>query len=158
VAQNLLALHKQQIADGYCLPACAEMALAYWGISNSQQKISRTLKLRPGLGVPAPNITLLRSPQIDVEYFVGSSFDSILQWLQNAIPVIAFVQAGELPHWRGARSQHAVLVVGFEDQELFIHDPGLDYGSVAISLDDFLLAWDEMDARCAIIIRRFRNS
>jgi len=130
------------------------MALAYWGIKYSQQKISRILKLRAGLGVPAPNITLLRSPQIDVYYTIGASLDNILQWLQAAIPIIAFVQAGELPHWRGIKSQHAVLVVGVEDGELLVHDPGLDHGPVIVPLDDFLLAWDEMDTRCAIIVRK----
>lgn len=133
------------------------MALAYWGIHYSQQKISRTLKLRPGLGAPAPNIILLRSPQIDVGYIVGGSFDNILHWLQAAIPVITYVQAGELPHWRGIKSQHAVLVVGYDVQGLSIHDPGLENGPVAVPLGDFLLAWDEMDGRCATIVRKSRN-
>lgn len=67
------------------------------------------------------------------------------------------MQAGELPHWRGIKSQHALFVVGFENQELSIHDPGLDHGPVIVPLDDFLLAWDEMDARCAIIIANLKD-
>lgn len=134
------------------------MAFAYWGVSISQEKISRTLKLRPGLGVPASNILLLRSPQFDVNYLVGNSLAGILLWLHHAIPAIAFIQAGELPHWRGATAQHAVLIVGLEDRRIYIHDPGLDHGPVTVPLDDFLLAWDEMDGRSAIIVHKPRNS
>lgn len=104
--------------------------------------------------MPATNVTFLRSPQLEVDYTVGASFDNVVHWLQTTVPVIAFVQAGELPHWHGVKSQHAVLVVGCEDQQLYIHDPALAHGPIQIPLADFLLAWDEMDTRCAVIPRK----
>lgn len=128
------------------------MIFAYWDFILTQEKISRKLKLRPGLGVPASNITFLRSEQIRVAYFVGSSVDNIFQWLQDGIPIIAFVQAGELPHWRDVQAQHAVIIVGLEDQTVFIHDPGLGYGPIEVALGDFLLAWEGMDHRCAVMV------
>ncbi|MBK8050377.1 MAG: hypothetical protein IPK16_26700 [Anaerolineales bacterium] len=63
-------------------------------------------------------------------------------------------KAAELPHWHGHQAQHAVLVVGIEHQALYLHDPALPDGPTAVSIDDFLLAWQEMDNRYAVLEKR----
>jgi hypothetical protein len=146
--------HSRQLEDGYCLPVCAQMALAYLGISRSQKEIGRVLKLRRGFGAPASQIVNLSSRRTEVLYQVGGAINDILDWLRRDVPVIAFVQAGELPHWRGVLAQHAVLVVALDEQHINIHDPAMDHGPIEIPLDDFLLAWDEMDSRYAVIAQR----
>jgi hypothetical protein len=35
--------HFQQSTEGYCLPACVRMVLAYWGLQRSEDEISRIL-------------------------------------------------------------------------------------------------------------------
>ena len=158
MANDLSILHSQQIEDGYCLPACAQMALAYLGIFRSQQEIGRILKIRRGFGTPAPNIGNLHSQQVEVRYHIAGTLDEISQCLQNKIPIIAFIQAGELPHWQGIRAQHAVLIVGISEQNVTLHDPAFAHGPTTVLIGDFLLAWDEMDNRYALITTIQRRS
>lgn len=154
MANSLSIPHSQQIEDGYCLPACAQMALVHLGISRSQENLGRTLKIRKGFGVPASTIVNLSSRELDVVYQTGGTLDVLRNWMQKGIPVITCVQAGELPHWQKINAQHAVLVVGLDEVEVYIHDPALPQGIVAVSVGDFLLAWDEMEYRYAVIVRR----
>ena len=44
--------HIQQMALGYCLPACAQMALAQLGIAVTQTRLAQTLGTRVGVGTP----------------------------------------------------------------------------------------------------------
>ena len=43
--------HYQQSKEGYCLPACARMVLAYLGIERTEAEISQLLGTR-GIGTP----------------------------------------------------------------------------------------------------------
>jgi len=51
-------IHIQQVALGYCLPACAQMALAQLGILVNQTQLAQTLRIgirggtRIGIGTP----------------------------------------------------------------------------------------------------------
>lgn len=130
------------------------MALSHLGISRSQKELARLLKMRPGFGTPIPNITNLRSRQIDVTYQLNGSLPTIQRWLEHNIPVIACVEAGELPHWYGVRAQHAVLVVGIDEQAVNLYDPALTHGPTHVAIGDFLLAWDEMENRYAVITKQ----
>ena len=70
--------------------------------------------------------------------------------LAQQIPVIVFIQAGELAHWIGEKFQHAVVVIGIENDIVWIIDPAIS-SSTSVSVDEFLLAWSEMDYRFASI-------
>jgi hypothetical protein len=130
------------------------MALAYLNIIHSQQEIGRIVKIRKGFGTPAPNIVKLQSRQIDVLYGLGATLDELQHWLHARHPVIAFVQASELPHWANIRAQHAILVVQASEQTIDLHDPAMAHGPISVPVGDFLLAWDEMENRYAVITRR----
>jgi hypothetical protein len=121
--------------------------------SFSARNCSHT-KTRRGFGTPASSIVNLRSRYIEVLYRVGGVLDDIQFCLQNSYPVIAFVQAGELPHLHRTRAQHAILIVGLDDRELFLHDPAIADNPIAVPLGDFRLAWDELDNRYAVITRQ----
>ncbi len=146
--------HSQQLEDGYCLPACVQMVLDFYGQTRRQAEIARTLGIRAGFGVPASNIVKLRIRSIEPQYVVGGTFERLQFWLQQGIPVIAFVQAGELPQWQGRRAQHAALLVGVDRHDVHLHDPALKDGPITVSIDDFLLAWQEMDNRYAVLVKR----
>jgi len=85
------------------------MVLAHLGIVRSQKDLARLLETERGVGTPAFNIARLVSDELDVVYTSGS-LEDVAAWLESSVPVIAFVQAGELPHWRGERSHHALVV------------------------------------------------
>jgi predicted double-glycine peptidase len=130
------------------------MVLAYLGIVRSQADLARVFQVRSGFGAPARNILNLRSRQIEVTYQTNGTWEDIRLWLQRQLPVIACVQAGELPHWQGIQAQHAVVVVGLDEDTVHLHDPALDHGPVAVPTGDFWLAWDEMEDRYAVLTKR----
>ena len=136
--------HYPQADDGYCLPACIQMVLAYLGLSLTQDLLARKLDVHPPLGAPASNVARLRSDVLDVT-FTSGSLDDLRAHLARGNPPIVFVQAGEFPHWRGHVSQHAVVVVGADEQAVHVLDPAAGAAPIPVSTGDFLLAWSELD-------------
>lgn len=120
MAANLPLPHKPQKGDGYCLPACAQMVLAYLGISRSQESLGKTLGLNPLFGTRHSNIKKLASAKIKVTYKTGT-LDELHHWLEQNMPVIVFIQANDLPHWSGHHFQHAIVVVGIEAETNSVH-------------------------------------
>ncbi len=144
--------HYPQADDGYCLPACVQMVLAYLGLSSTQSKLTRKLDVHPPLGAPASNVTRLRSNTLDVK-FTSGDLDDLRACLNQGNPPIVFVQAGEFPHWRGRVSQHAVVIVGADEQSIYILDPAAGADPIPIPTGDFLLAWSELDYIYALLAR-----
>lgn len=151
---NILGVpYRRQKADGYCLAACAQMVLAHLGVFYAQDDLARRIGVRPLLGAPASNVLRLRSENLDVTYTDGSLQD-IANWLAEEVPVIAFVQAGELTRWRGHRFQYAIVVIGLDEQIVCFFDPATEASPVEVPIDSFLLAWGEMDHVYATITRQ----
>lgn len=144
--------HYPQADDGYCLPACIQMVLAYLGLSSTQGSLARKLDVRLPLGAPASNVTRLCSDTLDVK-FTSGDLDDLRAYLNQGHPPIVFVQAGEFPHWRGHVSQHAVVVVGADEQSVYVLDPAAGADPIPVPTGDFLLAWSELGYICAILVR-----
>ena len=81
------------------------------------------------------------------------TLDEIHQHLSNNRPCIAFVKTGNLPYWK-RDIDHAVLVVGLDDQIVYLNDPDHERAPVEISRGDFDLAWLERDEYYATFLRR----
>ena len=62
----LLVPYAAQSSDGYCLPACVSMVLAYWGITMSQRRIARALDTGDA-GTPFSRIQRLTKRGLQVE-------------------------------------------------------------------------------------------
>lgn len=152
---NLLDVpYSSQLAHGYCLPACAQMALAYLGIEHSQEALARTLDIIENFGVPASHLLKLRSRDVFVVYETEGSIQILDHWLKEQTPVITFVRTNLLAYWQGQVAQHAVLVVGLEDPYIYLLDPAKTSDVIPVHVDEFLLAWDEMEFSYAVIARR----
>ena len=134
--------HHPQLDDGYCLPACVQMVLAYWGIERAQRDIADDLGLIPGAGVPGNRIKMLSSKKLDVSYGAGELTD-LEGALAQGVPPIALVYTGELPYWEHATA-HAVVLLGMAEQTVYLNDLAMAQGNTAVSLGDFGLAWGEM--------------
>lgn len=145
--------HRRQETNVGCLPACVQMVLAYLGIDRAQAELAQLLGTRPHTGTPYSHIARLRSPEISVAYQTANSLDDLTGWLARKLPVIAFVQMRELPHWRGHWSQHAVVVSGVDEQSVYVLDPAASSEVIAVPNGDFLLAWEEMDMAYAVVDR-----
>ena len=145
--------HHPQERDGYCLPACVQMVLGHLGIPCAQEQLARKLDVLRPLGAPASNVLRLHSDVLDVTFTSGNLGDLHTQLAQGNPPIV-FVQAGELPHWQGCVSQHAIVVVGLDEQTVQILDPAADPSPIRVPIGDFLLAWSELDYIYAVLVRR----
>jgi ABC-type bacteriocin/lantibiotic exporter with double-glycine peptidase domain len=140
----------KQSADGFCLPACARMVLAYWGHHLPEEQVAKQLRSFP-FGTPAPNVRYLESLGVSVT-FGSASLARLRDWLQNRIPCIVFVQAGDLPY-SVSEGYHAIVVVGLDEHAAYVNDPASDTAPQVIPLEHFLLAWSEFDYEYAVITR-----
>ena len=140
--------HYKQSADGQCLPACARMVLAYLGHDLTETQIAERLHSY-SFGTPAPNVRHLQSFGLSVT-FGQMSLHRLRAHLQNGIPCIVFIQAGDLPY---AESEgfHAVVVVGLSGDVIYLNDPALNVGPQSVPLDYFMLAWSEFEHEGATI-------
>ena len=69
--------HRTEAFDGACLPACCQMALAFWGVFKSQAEIASQIGHIEGAGTPARHITRLAALGIEVEWSEnGTAFEN----------------------------------------------------------------------------------
>lgn len=143
--------HIRQETSVSCLPACCQMVLAYHGIDVSQKRIGRLLKITP-MGIPYTRIKRLE--RLGVRINLDSGEEHVIR---NAIdaryPLILFIKTGELSYWN-EDSQHAIVVVGYDDYSFYVNDPILDVGERPIPIDELMLAWVEYSYEYAQIFPR----
>ncbi len=147
-------LHIQQVALGYCLPACAQMALAQFGIEATQVQLAQTCGTRVGVGTPFSRVERLTQWNIRVRLARGASLDDLAASLAADTAVIsAITTTSGLPGWGNIRTQHTVLVANVGVEQITYHDPALAYGPVSALCAEFLLAWNNMDEQVAFLSR-----
>jgi ABC-type bacteriocin/lantibiotic exporter with double-glycine peptidase domain len=81
------------------------------------------------------------------------SISRLEAYLQNGVPCILFIQAGELPYSESA-GFHAIVVVGLSGQSAYVNDPAVDAGAQTVSLDDLRLAWSEFEYKGTVLAAR----
>jgi len=148
--------HRPQLADGYCLPACVQMVLAYWGIDRDQADLARQMGTLAQAGTPGSRVSVFASDALEVAYREGDLSD-LQAALAQGIPPIVLVYTRELPHWTKATA-HAIVVVGFDNDSVVVNDPGMSQPAIRVLLSDFQLAWDEMANLFALIRMKRRTA
>lgn len=146
---NLLPVpHHKQSNSGACLPASARMVLEFFGYTTSEAKLARRLDTQE-FGTPAPNLHRLEQLGFAVIY-ESVTLAALRANLDTGLPCLVFVLTGDLPYWN-ENTSHVMVVVGIDDENLYVNDPAFDTAPQVIPLDYFLLAWSEFDHRCAVI-------
>lgn len=140
--------HRQQQADGDCLAACAAMVLAHLHRDITYDAILHLLRIQP-YGAPAGNIRLLSSQGLAVTYS-STDMRGLRSLLDNGYPVIVFVRTGDLPYW-DYETNHAIVVVGYDENHIYVNDPDRLDAPIAVPTGDFELAWLERDYAYAVI-------
>ena len=140
--------HHQQQRDGDCLAACAAMVLDYLGQPLDYSQLLQLLKIK-SYGAPASNIRLLAQLDFTVTYGV-TNMASLENMLAHGQPVIVFVRANELPYW-DHNSDHALVVVGYDENNIYVNDPYFPDAPLTVPKGDFELAWIERDYYYALI-------
>jgi ABC-type bacteriocin/lantibiotic exporter with double-glycine peptidase domain len=128
------------------------MVLDYIGKPVEYDRLLALLQIEPDIGTRASNILKLTTLGVDVLYARGT-LNEIRNHLFTNHPCIAFVNTGELPYWDEATG-HAVVVVGIDDDNLYLNDPAFNDAPKVVSHGDFLLAWLEADEYYALLRRR----
>jgi hypothetical protein len=128
------------------------MVLAYLGIEWEQADLGKQLQMIPGAGTPGNRVRLLASDTLEVFYGQGELADLQIALSQDIAPIV-MVYTGQLTYWDQATA-HAVILLGIEQDTVFVNDPGMSEAPLRVSLDDFELAWDEMANLYALLSKK----
>jgi ABC-type bacteriocin/lantibiotic exporter with double-glycine peptidase domain len=150
-AVRLPVPHVQQRAHGECLAACVAMCLAYLKRPVRYERLVHVLDIKPGVGTSFSNLRRLERLQLGVTSRKQGTLEELYTLLCGGWPSIASVQTQELPYWQGVNVYHVVVVVGMDAEQIYVNDPDLPAGPVAVALGDFDLAWLAQDETYAVI-------
>lgn len=134
--------HHSQLQSADCLAACAAMVLDYLDVSYDYDELLDLLRITP-FGANFENLHYLESLGVQVLTARGE-LETLEAHLERGLPPIVFVKTLELSYWDEANN-HAVVVVGIEGAHLFVNDPAFADAPKKISVDEFMLAWMDMD-------------
>jgi ABC-type bacteriocin/lantibiotic exporter with double-glycine peptidase domain len=151
VLRLLSVEHCRQTEQAGCLAACVQMALQHIGISQSQAHLNRLFGLMPE-GTPSSRVQRLGAFGVDVVYASGDEI-VLREAVDRGIPPIIFVDTGDLPYW-AIRLRHAVLMVGYNEKNVYLNDPDQATAPVTASWGDLMLAWSEFDYKYALILSK----
>lgn len=138
-------LKQQQSAD--CLAACAAMVLEYLQVPVNYRQLLRILRVEY-FGAFFRNLQHLESLGVHILIDEGN-FDALQKHLETGLPVIVPVITSELPYW-DVDTHHAVVVVGIDDEIIYLNDPYFEKLQ-EIPLEDFRLAWFAKEFLYAVI-------
>jgi len=146
--RSLPVSHRKQTRQADCLAACAAMVLDYIGRPCPYQQLLSILGTK-AIGTPSSNILRLAQLGVSVIYKAGSLEELELHIAQGR-PCIVFLDTTELPYWP-ERTFHAVVVVGMDDEYVYVNDPAFDQAPQRATWGDFDLAWIEEGYYYAVI-------
>lgn len=134
------------------MPACCQMALEFLGVARTQRQIAALIGHIEGAGTPASHVARLSSWGINVRCLSEAKLNDLRRGFEEGNAIIAFVRTGELPYWE-EDVPHAVVVVGIDatTEIVYVNDPAFKRAPVAVPVGDFMLAWDALGNRCAVI-------
>lgn len=143
--------HVKQRQDADCLAACAAMVLDYLQRPLNYDQLLKRLDITPDVGAPASRLKRLAVLNLTVIYEAGD-LDTLAAYLSQYIPCIVFVDTIHLGYWSES-ARHALVVIGLDDERVYLNDPFFEQSPQVISRLEFELAWDEMDNLYAVITK-----
>ena len=100
---------------------------------------------------PFSNIERLRNLSLFVRHNKYGNLALIEEHIELGLPVIVAVHTWALPHWKNVDTEHAVVVVGFDDENVYLNDPFFVESSLPVPIAYFPGAWSDRDEQFAII-------
>jgi hypothetical protein len=133
------------------------MVLDYLALPVNYQRLRQLLGTTEA-GTPFPNLDRLRARGLFVERGRGT-VETLWSHLTIGLPIIVAVRTDSLPHWinrtdladEEKATDHAVVVVGLDDQQVYVNDPDFAQAPQVIERNEFLLAWSDRDYAYAVI-------
>jgi ABC-type bacteriocin/lantibiotic exporter with double-glycine peptidase domain len=124
------------------------MVLAYLESPVTENKVGELFEAAE-FGVPSSRIIHLEKWGYQVIYR-SASLSELQQWIGQGQPVIAFVYTRFLDYWT-AVTPHAVVIIGIDNENVYLNDPAFEIAPQTCSINGFLAAWVEMDEVTALI-------
>jgi hypothetical protein len=126
------------------------MALEQLGLAATQRELNRLLGLTP-LGTPYPHIQRLNRYGVHVMLQRGDEF-ALRNAIDQGVAPIVFMMTTGLPYWQ-TETQHALVIVGYDNQNVYMNDPAFADAPKTVSLNGFMIGWIEFDSWYALITR-----
>ena len=145
---SLRNLRQRQESD--CLAACAAMLLQYFEIQVDYRRLLRILGTGEA-GTPFPNLERLQALGLFVQVNSYGRLSIFESYIELGIPIIVAVRTWALPHWLSVDTEHAVVVVGLDEENVYLNDPFFADAPIPVKIDYFLSAWADRDEQYAII-------
>ena len=146
----LTVSHLQQQTEADCLPVCAQMVMTNLGFAVSYSELINLFDTK-SFGTPFRNIKRLEQlgASVTIEHLALAEIEANLL---ARIPVVACVHTADLGYWSRA-VDHVVVVVGVDENQVYVNDPSLSTGQQPVPHTEFELAQLHYDNLCAIIQR-----
>ncbi|MCB0128153.1 MAG: C39 family peptidase [Caldilineaceae bacterium] len=138
--------HLRQSRQADCLAACAQMVLQYLQISISYARLLDILETEQSGSYFSKLKNLESEFGLIVELAQGSeNLDALYRYLDQALPIIAYVNTGQLRSYWRVTTFHAVIITGLDEEFVYLNDPYFGDAPKEVSRDEFILAWLEQD-------------
>jgi hypothetical protein len=125
------------------------MVLDYLGIEKDEAWLWRRLTAEHV--TPFPHLAKLAAALgIVVEVRTEGVLEQFGPHLESGLPVIVAVDADDPSYWPYV-PHHAAVVVGFDEQRVFVNDPVHPEAPLELDRDTFLLAWSRRDFQYGVI-------
>ena len=141
--------HRQQIQQADCLAACAAMALAYLQIPVDYRNLLTLLNVR-AFGTSFLSLRNLEQLGLYVLAIEGE-METLERWLAYGLPPIVAVTTAQLSSYWTEDTDHAVIVIGLDEEFAYLHDPDQSSGPKLVPRLEFESAWLDQNYWCAII-------
>lgn len=146
-------IHRKQRKRSDCLVACAKMALEHIGIRIESSRLSHILKAGDAFTLFS-NLHLL-SDHLGLSLTLKNfgDLDIFETYLEMGLPVIVAVKTLNWEHWENEVTEHAVVVIGIDQEHdlIYIHDPFFEEAPISMSSISFEAGWIEKDQIYAVL-------
>jgi ABC-type bacteriocin/lantibiotic exporter with double-glycine peptidase domain len=149
--QLLFVEHSIQEGEVGCLAACAQMVLRRLGITVDQRRLNWLFD-QVELGALLSHIQRLTHYGVKVALQAGDEND-IKQAIDQGTPPVVFVRTSQLTTYWQEDAQHAVVVIGYDERHFYVNDPAFPDAPKLVPIDEFVLAWLELDYIYALVSR-----
>ena len=140
--------HLRQREAYSCVPACVRMLLQYYGDGRTEEDLCVLLGCMP-YGTSAEGVARVSGLGYEVELRY-STFEELKALIDAGQPVMVFVRTGGLDYW-SEDCPHAVVVVGYDEDSVYIDDPYFEDAPQRTRFKTFRVAWWRTRNRLAVI-------
>lgn len=145
-------IHRRQRLESDCLVACTQMVLDYLGVKKDYAHLRKILRSGPEF-TPFSHLHYLQRLGLSITVGTNAEESIFETHIALGLPIIVGVRTIQWPHWGNIITEHAVVVVGIDQDhdDIYIHDPYFADAPIEMSLIEFQIGWEEKDRQYGVI-------